>query len=470
MAARFGHSNGDKNQLIVQTPYGRGLVMKERNNEPSNKKSNDNTIKEIRLLEWELTSRSNSTYNKKVPMLYTAIEYPTVPVKKGDDVLTPYGRGVVTEIVLVRIRKTKEHNEDDQELPNTAEDLHYKFRVLLTSWRLAGRSRVQCYLFSSQVKVLRPKTLYEMDAIERIEYAMREKDVAGKYFKDKNYNGALNKYAEAVDTVRYIQHNPDSSNESRADLLVVIVTCSNNAATCCIQLEKYDEASRFAKNALILLNALYNKRGMKIHGILLRDHSLTDSKIFGEWRGKSCLIIAKSEAQKECFDESLGNLQEAKDFVSAFMTSDNDSASNGTSEQKRLKELIKEILKVKSSVTMKKKALLEKEKEKAKKMFSGMSKREPKSPKLPSETQANKKLKSSVKTEGSTNKPEGNMKIPKDPKRVSFAANLEERHILESEEEEDVELPWYEEHKEALILLSLAGLAFASTIFNVRKR
>ncbi len=466
MAARFRHSCGDRSQLIVQTPYGRGLVMKERNNEPSNKES---TIKEIRLLEWESPSRSVSPYYKKVPMLYTVIEYPTVPVKKGDDVLTPFGRGVVTEIVLVRIRKTKEHNKDDNVLPYTTEDLHFKYRVLLTSWRLAGRSRVQCYLFSSQVKVLRPKTLYEMDAIERIEHALREKDVAGNYFKDKNYNGALNKYAEAVDTVRYIQHNLDSSNESRADLLVVIVTCSNNAATCCIQLEKYDEASRFAKNALILLNALYNKRGMKIHGILLRDHGLTDSKIFGEWRGKSCLIIAKSEAQKECFDEAFGTLQEAKDFVSAFMTSDNDT-SNGTSEQKRLKELMKEILKVKSSVTMKKKALLEKEKEKAKKMFSGMSRRESKSPMPPSETQADKTLKTSFKTEGSTNEAEGNIEKLKDPKRVTFAANLEERRFLESERDEDVDLPWYQEHKEALILLSLAGLAFASTIFSVRKR
>jgi len=46
-------------------------------------------------------------------------------------------------------------------------------------------------------------------------------------------------------------------------------------------------------------------------------------------------------------------------------------------------------------------------------------------------------------------------------KRVSFAEELEERHILEdSDFEDEEEEPWYEEHKEAIVLLALSGLAF----------
>ena len=94
--------------------------------------------------------------------------------------------------------------------------------------------------------------------------------LAAALFAEKDYTAALETYARAVDAVRYVQHNKQSSNEVRADLLVVMVTCSNNAATCCLQLKQWTEACNYAKNTLVLIDALEEKYGMKIHTILTK--------------------------------------------------------------------------------------------------------------------------------------------------------------------------------------------------------
>jgi len=494
MSSYLDYYNGDKNQLIVQTPYGQGLVVRTR------PKRDNSSMKEIRLLEWQSSQSQtkNGLEKKRVPMLYTTIDYESVTIKKGDDVITPYGRGVVLETVIVKMRKKSKNvhkdviDDDDNntgsdvnDAPATVtvtvqEDIRFKYHVLLNSWRLAGRSRVKCYLFSNQVKVVRTKTLSEMDPNERIDYAKKQKQIANKSFVQKNYNTALHLYAEAVDAVRYIQHTPNNSNECRADLLVVIVTCSNNAATCCIQLQKYEEAQRFAKNALILLNALFDKQGMKIHAVLLKDHKLTDARLFGEWRGKSGLIIAKTLAKKEMYDEAIECVRHAKEYIMAYIT------PNGDEKEKELKRMLKEIVKLQKTVIEYRKVIRQKERARAKKMFASeeaqndnASAKNQASENYPSGQSSNMKAddKNNPKRNGSIKEVStAKAESPKDSggnsdsdkqepvklvKRVSFAEELEERHILEdSDFEDDEEEPWYEEHKEAIVLLALSGLAF----------
>mmetsp|Transcript_13760 Transcript_13760/g.20888 ORF Transcript_13760/g.20888 Transcript_13760/m.20888 type:complete len:480 (-) Transcript_13760:141-1580(-) len=472
----------DKDQLLVQTPYGRGLVEKTRS-------ENLPTIKEIRLLDWEYGSISSSNNRKssprKVSMLYTTIDYPSMTVRKGDQVLTPYGRGVVEEVIYVKIRrkKSEDSSSDNDASTGIEEEILFKYRVLISSWRLAGRSRVRCYLFSSQVKVVRCKTLAEMDAMERVDFATKQKDHAKKFFAEKKYLDALILYAEAVDAVRYIRHTSNNSNECRADLLAIIVTCSNNAATCCIQLERFQEASRYAKDALLLLNALYGKRGMKIHGILLKDNKLSDPKLFGEWRGKSCLIMARSEAQKQLYEEALSNLRAAKDFITVYINNEK------SPEQRRLREILKEISKIRNNIVEKKKAILEKEKKRAKAMFTNNVRKTPESNATStvlknsdavemekvttsarepaSHASTTSSAASTVQKSSSESSPTSKNK--KGAKKVSFADKLEERHIVEIHKESEEE-PWYEEHKEALLLIAIGGLAFATTILGVRKR
>ena len=80
--------------------------------------------------------------------------------------------------------------------------------------------------------MVRKHTLSEMDAYEKVELAQSQKLKATEYFsKKKDYSLALNSYAGALDAVRNCQHDHSSTNEVRADLVVTMVTCSNNAAT-----------------------------------------------------------------------------------------------------------------------------------------------------------------------------------------------------------------------------------------------
>ena len=277
---------GDKDQRLVQTPYGKGLVTKIR---PS--KDPQLPVKEIRLLEWEQAAKANQVASKTPTVLYSTTDFESISATKGNDVITPYGRGTITEQVTVRLLN-KDKIDPVTEEP-IGEQVFTKFHVQINSWKLAGRSTVNCYLFSNQVKVVRKKTLMEMNAGERVEFAMIQKNGASKIFAEKRYQEALNIYAGSIDAVRYIQHDSHNDNERRADLIEVMVTCSNNAATCAIQLQLWEEAFKFAKNALILLSALFEKRGAKIHTILNKDNGLCDAKLFGEWRVKSRLIMAR---------------------------------------------------------------------------------------------------------------------------------------------------------------------------------
>ena len=472
--------NEDNDQLLVETPFGRGLVVRRRSNDnPSSTKHE--AIKEIRLLDW---SQADSTRNngRKGPMLYTTNDYNSVAPKKGDDVITPYGRGVVEEIVVIKISKKKvqtsnnncksvnncgaslngQESQKDKIDHKSNDRLLKKYRVSLTSWRLAGRSRVKCFLLSSQVKVVRTKILYEMNALERIDYAMGHKQIASKLFSQKKYGDALTLYAQAVEAVRYIQHTQSTSNEYRADLLVVIVTCSNNAATCCIHLEKFDEAGKFAKNALILLNALYNKREMKIHGVLMKDSQLSDAKIFGEWRGKSCLIIARSESKHDNISEALGRLLKAKEYILEFKNTE----ENDNTEQKRLKDLLKEILKLKGILIERRKHIREKEKARAQAMFSEKSADKKDLNDKNIHTNEGKEDSSKEKT----HQDQPITTHAKLNKRVSFAKKLEDRLDVDVKEIDERDSPWYEEHKEALVLLAVGGIVCLTTALGLRKK
>jgi len=146
--------NGDPGvQFLIQTPFGKGLVIRTRQSQTQQTNSTDKTstkqdeadesssavssassapssnpvavtadeIKEVRLLEWEnavnattggssnigeVRSRymSNTNKPKKGTMMYTTTDYESVEIKQGSDVVTPFGRGKVLNTVAVRIR------------------------------------------------------------------------------------------------------------------------------------------------------------------------------------------------------------------------------------------------------------------------------------------------------------------------------------------------------------------------------
>jgi tetratricopeptide (TPR) repeat protein len=329
--ATGAHVPEDKDQQLVVTPYGKGLVVRTRKHVDG--------VQEIELIDWK--GATNSGPNRPAT-LFTSTKFPSAPPAIGDDVLTVYGRGKVLEI----------RN-------------NHQAVVLLSSWRLAGRSRVKCYLSLSSLRVVRAKKLYEMNVYEKVEHGQELKSEATAFFQRKEYEKALNVYSHAVDAVRYVQHKRDSSNEVRADLLVLMITCSNNAGTCCTQLQKWDDSIKFAKSALSLIEALEEKKGKRIH-TFLNQEGFSDIKIFGDWKVKSYLITARSLSEKGDSAEAMDVLKTAQDVILSFTA----SIPEGDPSLKQLLVNGKEVKKLYATCKDQRKAQLQKEKQRAQAMFA----------------------------------------------------------------------------------------------------
>ena len=443
------HVPEDQDQRLVRTPYGRGLVIRTR--EPDLKTGV--RLREVQLLDWN--KGVQPTHGPIRPsILYSPTDFASVTPRVGDDVLTVYGRGRVTDI-----------------RPDTS-----TLVILLSSWRLAGRSRVTCYLHPSSVEVVRDKKIYEMSTAEKVEHAQTLKTKAMQQFKSaKDYRTALETFSRAVDAVRYVQHRPDSTNETRADLLVVMITCSNNAGTCCTQLGQWDEAYKFAKNALVLIDALEEKKGKRIHTILNRE-GFSDLKLFGEWRVKSYLIMARALTEQSESSQAMEILKTAHEVIVKYTAEPPQQQQQKAQFQKSVKQLLandKEIKKLHAIAKDQRKAHLKKEKLRAQAMFGSNSrlsgsleeeeeeeeKKEPASPTEPATpTRSRPNRITATPENGGTKSPANRPK-----KRVSFAKQVDEDDVDEGVDDhsafEGSSLEWYQDPE------VLAGLAiFAGSV------
>ena len=124
----------------VVTPYGNGIVTKAGSITPAGEAV---VPAALSLRSWKLADGSS-------PTLYTStLSWPEVlpPVVKGCDVKTQYGRGRVESLVDGRAT------------------------VLLTEWRLAGSSRVRCYLDVGHCAFMEKKKFNELSGLEKIDEA-----------------------------------------------------------------------------------------------------------------------------------------------------------------------------------------------------------------------------------------------------------------------------------------------------------
>lgn len=473
-----------KMKYFIDTPYGCGLIFKTRLPD-----SGVMPVHEIKLLEWtgKYDDRKKTITSKKA-ILYSTIDFPTIYPKINDEVSTPYGRGRVINITQVNIF-------------DTSSNMANKYIVRLLSWRLDGRSQVICHLFRSHVRVLQSKTFGEMDTYERIEFSQSEKSTAGKEFRDKNYIQALEYYTSAMNGLRMIEHDLSSPDVCRADLVDIMVTCSNNAATCCIKLNRWNEAHKYATNALVIINALYERRGLKVHQLLVTSTGMCDSKVFGEWRVKSYILISRVLMEREEYSEAMTDLKKARDIVHEYTFSTPKSTSTAkklsSSQNKekrnlesssitRLRTQEREIIKITKKCIEKKKIVIKKQKSQAKAMFRNINSLE-KVPKktsllssLDNETEntpdKNSHLKSIFASESKEKSiPDKNKKVPflTDRSTSNPAVNIEKNITSgrnnEKDEEEEACIAWYDEHKEAILLL-FSGCILAASYIILRKR
>lgn len=216
----------------------------------------------------------------------------------GNEVICMWGRGRVLEV-----RPEKQ-----------------QVVVRLSSWRLAKASWVTCYLSTSAVQVVCGKKVYEMSVDEKVLYAQAIKEEGSRQFAVKDYEGALLIYARAIENMSYAREEP---KKALVDVVLLSITCSNNAATCCSLLEQWDEAASFARNALVLIMSLESKeknesRRKRMLHAMLSELGYMDSKLFGEWRVKSLLTIAKAFAESKKYEEALGMIKEARLVIDKY--------------------------------------------------------------------------------------------------------------------------------------------------------
>jgi len=97
-----------------------------------------------------------------------------------------------------------------------------------------------------------------------------------------------------------------------------MITCCNNAGTCCYQLKQWEECYKFGQNALVLLNALYRKRAGSKLVDLLRNDGFSDAKLFGIWRVKSLLLISRGLLGRSLTEDAIETLKTASGIIATY--------------------------------------------------------------------------------------------------------------------------------------------------------
>jgi tetratricopeptide (TPR) repeat protein len=242
------------------------------------------------------TTNENETTDVNADVVKTNL-LPEPPVV-GSVVVCIFGRGRVLEV-----------RQEKQQVV-----------VRLSSWRLGKASWVTCYLSMAAVQVVCDKKVDDMTVDEKVLYAQVIKEEGTRQFAAKDYEGALRTYTRAVENMRYVHEAP--TEKALVDVVLLSITSSNNAATCCSLLEQWDEAASFARNALVLIESLEPKQNDNLHKRMfharLSNLGYTDSKLFGEWRVKSLLTIAKAFAKNEKYQEALGTIKVARAVIDKY--------------------------------------------------------------------------------------------------------------------------------------------------------
>lgn len=258
-----------------------------------------------------------------------------------------------------------------------------------------------------------------------------------------------------------------------------------------MKLKRWDTAIRFAKNALILCDALYGKRGKNIH-TYLKNEGTIDAKLFGEWRVKSYLVIARSSMEEERIDDAVAILKKAWSVATGYMEEMNGKGQSRNKEEnaslKSLKSQVKEIRRLLVECSDKKKASKKLEQRRAKAMFGEVGGKSP-STAVNNNIDAHQQKKKTeeakendtvdVSTELSQTSEIDADRIQRNKQRKSSTDGSEEKkeltdwesasfservsRVTEADGEKEAS-PWYSEHKEALILLAIAGFSAAAVI------
>jgi len=200
------------------------------------------------------------------------------------DVLSPLSSSVHSSSTKVSLPPV---NEDDFEVGGQVLTLFGRGRILqvrstqvkvhILPWKLAnGESKVFASIPNDQVLCVLSKCRASgMDLAQKREYVQALKRAAVAQGQARRYGCALDLYRKTIAVVTALLQETrpgadaagsDSSTSKqkhsaeRADWLVTVVRCSNNAAAICLQLDLFEDCMSLTRNAMLVLDALQGEQ------------------------------------------------------------------------------------------------------------------------------------------------------------------------------------------------------------------
>ncbi len=407
----------------LRTPYGVGVVKREGVKTPGGSAVASSRIE---LSDWSLADGVK-------PSLFSfddTMEVIPPPLEIGCDVTTQYGRGKLTALTST------------------------KATVVLTEWRLAGLSRVTCHLSPKDCYFAKKKLFKELSAVEKIDRANELREEAKQTLSSKDYSKAGALYQQAIFLINTVDNDSVKADMDRAQLIECLIACSNNAAFTGLQLKEYKDVVQHARNSIMLIDAMETKKGGKVNKAF-NTMGIDDDKLFVDWRVKSLYYQAQALSR-------LGEYSDAKQLLSRAIAYAKDGGMEGM--RGKMEQLF-ENCKLREAHRRKK------EKEAARKMFKGAKKA--KSP-----TRANGATASASKGATAPGSVSASSPVPSTVPRVPTSApeptpeptESDTTRPTEAEDDDEEEQPFFEQHKEALILTGMLGLLTGAALLLNRRR
>jgi hypothetical protein len=150
------------------------------------------------------------------------------------------------------------------------------------------------------------------------------KEKASREFACQEYASALLTSTRAIDAAQYVNRKSGSSSSIlQLNVVTLMVACSIRAAACCQKLDQSNEAETIARDALVIIgNTLEPKLdgSIRTHVSNNTDHGY--NRVFGEWRVKNLLVLARVSIEQQDYEQALQVLDNARAVSTTYATSE----------------------------------------------------------------------------------------------------------------------------------------------------
>ena len=299
--------------------------------------------------------------------------------------------------VVQTIRRLADAKEIDE---TTSSTTGVSVTLTLSSWRLASNAAVKVTCTPDQVTVIAPPRLSTLTPSQKIERANILREKAKAPLQRGEYGGAYAVYSSALYILNSIETESLHCNSLRCAMLESMVAMLNNSGLCSLkcldghdtivdgsvdrstttkgQMEIGNEACKAGGNAVMLIDAVSAKRNGKVRAALLKDYNLDDLKLFGEWKIKALLTLARGLGEGlSNWTDGLATLRTAEAYLNAGVDGEKDKKNRilenwGDEDRAKLEAMFgKKVRKLIKGYKARKDDEKKKEKKRARAMFSG---------------------------------------------------------------------------------------------------